>query len=53
MILAILNLLNLVKVEEHDKEMDSVETKLISLLDDAKKQCVDAVEERDMAVAKL
>ncbi|XP_024026078.1 uncharacterized protein LOC112092960 [Morus notabilis] len=52
LILAILNLLDLIKVKEQDKEMDSVKAELNSLLNDAKTKCTNAAEEKDVAVAK-
>lgn len=53
LVLAILNLIDLVKIEECGKEMDSLEANLTSLLDDAKNKCSSAVKEMDLAVAQL
>ncbi|EXC30742.1 hypothetical protein L484_027917 [Morus notabilis] len=53
LVIAILNLIDLVKVEEHGKEMDSLEAKLTSILDAAKEKCSSVVEERGAAMAKL
>ncbi|EXC11827.1 hypothetical protein L484_009239 [Morus notabilis] len=53
LVLAILNLIDLVKVKECGKETDSVEAKLNSFLDAANKKHMSTVEERDVAVAKI
>lgn len=50
---AVLNLIDLVKVEERDNKMDHIEASLTSLLNAKKSKCSTLIEEKDVAVAKL
>ncbi|XP_024019373.1 uncharacterized protein LOC112091003 [Morus notabilis] len=53
LVLAVLNLIDLVKVEERGNEIDRIEVSLTSFIDVEKFKCSTLTEEKDVAMTKL